>query len=297
MKKSRVLPILVFLLAAGSVLIRPVNASPLPEPAAEDPVAMRPEEYLLSLETFPQALTEKYPNEVIKEKSSNQTKLPNLYKAENILVWGEDNRITTRIMVGVPGYWDGYYLRGRDSFDRVTELQGLGDYALLLDSSFSHDVRFMKGNSVVEVSLKRGGDINDAQLIAQMIADQLPDELPHPDSWQVLVPEPAKNISLPSKYIYSVFKSGEQGVFYYKEPDHDNLRLISRYPFTSFTMALWNEELQSYVYLEEVNLSIYDLTVLSGEHSARVNSLTYGDYEIHYWVNGEFSYVYPFTIK
>ena len=278
-------------------MIYPVSASALPELLVDDPGAMRPEDYLLSLDTLPQSMIDKYPGEVFINKSSNRTRLPNLYKAENTLLWGEDYRIVTRIMVGVPGYWDGYYLRGRDSYDRVAVLEGFGDYALLKDSSFSHDVHLIKGNSVVEVSLKRGGDINEAQLIARMIADQLPDELPHPDSWQLLVPEPAKNISLPSKYIYSVFKSGEQGVFYYKEPDHDNLRLISRYPFTSFIMALWNVELQSYVYLEEVNLSMYDLTVLSGEHSARVNSLTYGEYEIHYWVNGEFSYVYPFTIQ
>ncbi len=121
-------------------------------------------------------------------------------------------------MVGVPGYWDGYYLRGEESFDRVKELQGMGEYALLLESSFCNEVHFIKGNSLVVVSAKRGGDGSDVQLLAQIIADQLPDELPHPDTWQLEVPEPARQLTLPGKYIYKVYKSGEQNVFFTLRP-------------------------------------------------------------------------------
>lgn len=288
---------LVFVLAGAGKAVHPVSASTLPETRQDDPAGMRPEDYLLSPDNFPQALTDKYAGEVFINKGNNRTKLPNLYIAENKFVWDGDKTISTRIMVGVPGYWDGYYLRGEESFDRVKELQGMGEYALLLESSFCNEVHFIKGNSLVVVSAKRGGDGSDVQLLAQIIADQLPDELPHPDTWQLEVPEPARQLTLPGKYIYKVYKSGEQNVFFYSAPDMDKMHLVSRYPFQSFIMALWNVELQSYVYLEEVSLSIYDVTVLSGEHSARVNSFTYGNYEIHYWVNGEFAAIYPFTIQ
>ena len=288
--------VLIFLLIGGSFIFTPVSASALMEVPGDDSDPKRPEDYLLHPDNIPETMFEKYTAEDFRIGTNIRRKLPNFYQAEITLLWGDDLRITTSIMVVVPGYWEGYNLKGDENFGSVTKLEGIGEYALLLESTYAKEVHFFKGNSLVKVSAKGGGDKEDVQIIAHMIASQLPDELPHPDTWQIEVPEPAREITLPSKYVYDIYKDGEVGIVEFDKPDHHTMHILTRYPFTQFTRALWNVELQSYIYLEEVEPSMFEYRVLAGEHGAQLRNITWAPYEMHYWVNGEFSAIYPFEM-
>jgi hypothetical protein len=261
----------------------------------DDTDPLRPEAYLFYVEDMSEEQQVKFSNEGFININCMQRKYSNLYVAENTVRWADMGRIETMIMVGVPGYWDGYYLRGEDRYDRVNELEGIGDYALLMESGFSDEIRFIKGNSFVSVSIV-GGESSDIIPIAEGIASALPTEMPSPDLLELVIPEPAREIQLPGKYIYNVYKTKMENAFPFSAPDTSKMYLVSRYPFTQFTLGLWSVEQNDYLLVEQKTVSVYDLWVLSVEHNARAFGYAPGEYELHYWVNGEFAARYPYRI-
>ena len=297
MKKTRLLLVLVFLLSSVSAVFYPVSASAMAEKTIEDGEMIRPEDYLLTLENMPQTIRDKYATYDFRNREFSLAKFPNYYKAESTLYWGENMRFITRIMVGNQDYLSEYSLRGMDAFDLVSDLQGVGNEALLMTSTFCSEVHFIRGNYVVEVSVMGGGDGSDVQLIAEMIDQMLPDEFPSAETLEIQVPAPAVSISFPGKYIYQLYKNGEQNIFLSSAPDVDHLFMVSRYPFTSFDMAIWSVEQKTYLKRTTVTLTIYEFIVLSAEHNPRIHSIEPGDYEMHYWVNDEFAANYPFEIR
>ena len=297
MKKTLLLFVLVMLLVSGSAVYFPVKAASFEDVKAADSEPLHPQDYLLTVDNIPQALQDKYSTYEFRNKEVSQSRFPEYFITESTLLWGENMRLISRIMVAQPDYLAAYDLRGNEYFDKVTQLQGIGENALLLESSFCSEVHFIKGNSIVVVSVKAGGDGSDVQMVAEMINEGLPDEFPSPDLLEIKVPGPAVQISLPRKYILQLFKSGDQGVFSYDAPDIDKLYIVARYPFSRFIKALWSIEQQAYVYSAEVDISMYDVIALKAEHSPRINSFDCGDYEIHYWVNGEFAANYPIEIR
>ncbi len=67
---------LVFVLAGAGKAVHPVSASTLPETRQDDPAGMRPEDYLLSPDNFPQALTDKYAERFLSTKGITAPNYP-----------------------------------------------------------------------------------------------------------------------------------------------------------------------------------------------------------------------------
>ena len=288
-KNGLVLCLLISLIGWSFI---PLANSQQVQATSEDEV-QRPEDYLFYVADMSNELMQKFAGEGLIDKDCLQRKTSDLYIAENTIKWAEYGRIKTQIMVGGPDYWDGFNLRGEESFDWVTQLDNLGDEALLMESGFEDEIRFIKGNSFVEISIV-GGETVDIMPIAEKMAAELPQEMPHPDSLELIAPAPVYNIQLPSKYISEVYKSGDPHSFSEWGPDADSMYLVSRYPFTKFTLGVWSVDRNAYELIEQRTLSIYELWVLNAEHNGRAFGLQAGEYELHYWVNGELAANFPF---
>lgn len=272
----------------------------LPQAANKETPPLRPEDYLPTPQDLPQEFLDKFQGEEFKIADPRQMKLPNLYRAVHELRAGGMN-IRCEVYVGVEGYWEGLPLTFSFGTIKTGTPEGNWDYAVQMEGS-REIVRFVKGNVLAEV-YQNGGQIEDGLLVARILADKLPETLPNPDTWDLIVPEyDEKAAQLPSKYLFEIInRSG--GNILRSKPDN-MMMLVTRYPFTQFTKAIWDYQLGEYVHVSQHEnldpiwlLNEHHLGVFTTDWEAFYPPLIYGSYEVRYWVNGETAGVYPFWIR
>ncbi len=273
----------------------------VPAPAAaQQDAQLRPEDYLPTLADLPQALIDQYQPETFELVFPNQSKLPNFYRAAVHFKAGNETEIVCTLYVGVQDYWQGFLLNYHYEPLNVTYTEDFGDYGVVMSNSKRQFVRFVQGNVMAEV-FQENTNPEEALLMAEVMAAKLPESMPHPDTWQLELPEIDRSITLPSKYLFNIYKSEGDYVVEHISP-FDPMTFVVRYPFLTFTEAIYDLRLGEYVFKQEVSWSIYGWgsTSLRAASDGRDNFfpfLSFGAYEAHYWVNGETAGIYPFEIQ
>lgn len=267
----------------------------------------RPEDYLLTLQDLPAAFLEKHASDGLVFAYPMQMKLPNYYRAENELRISRSTKgygIKISISVGNPGYWQDMALGAYPEKDgaMVNQLGGKWDNGVEMRVSSWSLVRFIKGNVLAEVSY-RGTD-DDLKSIAAALADKLPDEMPSPDTWQLELPPADPNVSLPNKYLldFRIVHSERMDILSAWDPD-ERIWLMTRYPFSEFTEAIYDRRLQTYVMKTEVSptlrenprFSTYGILGIDGDPLLRPLFHS-GEYEAHFWVGDVMILNYTFNL-